>query len=511
MITNLWLLNLFLAANTLMLLATLTYAWIYYDLFHKEGIRNSLWVANGALLMAVSWLLNVLSINLSNELLPLLRFSFLTLGLLLLLIGHWKERIPGLPKLNIKPNVAHSIVPLTLVLLAPSNLVLAGLICVRLYKKITAGKSKQFTRLFGAWVLLLGYFLFAAMSGVAHSGSLWLQDLTRDFTTLWILAHALLLFAALTLLNWIGSFLSFRVVAKLFVSIWQQLIVYAIVLACAYSIFTIHTAKKQMFTLLGHNIELINFNLGQISTNNLDLLGYLASDPSIQTGLTENPAGLLESKSSDFLRTNSTLDQIIFVNADRQILYDSLDERNIGLTVKSMDSFDGFVIADDLPAVGKLEYHVIVPVVRDQQTIGALIAIKQIDDSFLDLLKSQTGQEVLVYVNGSRAASTIVANDQLSRLENLPLLTTNIDTTSANDNVNFAETRILDTPYLIYQLLLNTDSGPAEIILATKQSILLASSKQALMYTFLLAVLLSLLTLLPSYRLARTVEASARA
>lgn len=511
MITNLWLLNLFLAANTLMLLASLAYAWIYYDLFHKEGTRNSLWVANGALLLAVSWLLNLFSVNFSAELLSLLRFSFLTLSLLLLLIGSWKERIPGLPKLNIKPNTHHTFIPLALVLLAPSSLVLAGLICVRLYRKISVGKSKQFTRLFWAWLLLLGYFLFAAMSGVASSGSMWLQDVTRDFTALWILAHVLLLLAALTLLSWIGSFLSFRVVAKLFVSIWQQLIICAIILACAYSVFTIHTAKKQMLTLLGHNIELINFNLAQISTSNQDLLGYLASDPTIQTGLLENPQGLLESKSIDLLRTNNTLDQIVFVNAESQILYDSLDERNIGLVVDSIDSFDGFVVAADLPATGKLEYRVVVPVVRDQQSVGAIIAIKQIDDSFLDLLKSQTGQEVLVYVDGSRAASTIVATDQLSRLENLPLLTTNIDTTSANDNVSFAETRILDTPYLISRLQLTTDAGPAELMLATKQSILLASSQQALMYTFLLAVLLSLLALLPSYKLARTLERSTRA
>jgi len=97
-------------------------------------------------------------------------------------------------------------------------------------------------------------------------------------------------------------------------------------------------------------------------------------------------------------------------------------------------------------------------------------------------------------------------------VENLPFQKSTVNytqvTTQPVDNIEFAKINILTTSYYAAIQSLKTNQGDisADIVIATPQSLLIAATEKALINTFLVAMVISVLATIPSFYLAKSLK-----
>lgn len=512
MLNYLWLIDLSLTANSLLFLAMISAAWLYFDLLQKEKQRYALWSAGGFVLLAISFVFKALAAENLLEyalLIDILQLS----GLASIFIALGLEKIAGLPSMP-QTTTLNSILPLLFLSFAGIKLILVLLIISKLIKKVTYGLNKQFKSLLWFWLILCIYFVYDLIFTIGNFGVTQIQ-INTDFGTIgWLIAQIVCILAAVILFHWIYNFISFRVFARIFISVWQLITTAGILLAISYSVFTVRASEQNAYHLLEKNLKLFNFNIEQIKKYNYDLLQLVSNSTDFDLTADQGLADIYSENIKIIVANSSTLDQLIYTDGTAIVKYDSLNPQDINTSISSnpllkntlitKQSSAGFVIENDATSAGKLTYQVSLPIVNKKQELtGSLLAVKSIDDAYLDLIKQASGQEFIIYVNGQRTASTLLQKDQLSRLQNLPLLNTNPE-----QKISFTHSRILDTPYYLVSqgFKLSESDEQINLVLAIEEKILIETNRSALINTFILTILINLLATIPSYFLAKSLN-----
>ena len=534
MLTNLWLLNLFLIVHILLILALGSLSWLYLDLFFQAKTKINLAKALRSILLTIS-----LGLELTEAINGLTNSSnifisiFLLLGLVLWLISNTWEPIAPVPPIlpvstpdgiTLLPESSKklAISPLVLVL-APFSFVIVGMICIQFYRKITVGLSKHYRPFFGYWIALGLYLLIQNITQLSINRFSFIEILTEPYSIGWIISQLLLLAAAVLLFRWIFVFISFRITTKIFLYIWQLTITLSVILASIYSIFTINAAESQVFDLLSKNAHLLNYSINQIKTNNQDILAVLTADQKLKDVMAIKNGSAIQNMVESFLHNNSYIDQVIVTDKAGLLIYDSNkpQEQGASLTgnilikkamLESSNEAD-FVDETTNADLTIVNYQFSYPVYdNNKRLLGVVTTIKSFNNNFLDYLKQQTQQELVIYVNGKRSASTILEVDGISRVENLPFQKSTVNytqvTTQPVDNIEFAKINILTTSYYAAIQSLKTNQGDisADIVIATPQSLLIAATEKALINTFLVAMVISVLATIPSFYLAKSLK-----
>lgn len=532
MVTNLELINLYLAANILVALAFGGYAWLYFDLYSKENKKHAFQRALGGTILGVSFLLNlVLNVNDQNGLsVSVYTLGLQAIGLLLIVCGNTLEKVPGVPgseekkskkkKSSRKKNRAAFLGPISTLFLAPANFVLGIVAAVQTNHKIKYGKSNEFKGLLYFWIAFSCYLALQALSVIGTEHLVWLDILTRQYAVLWIASQAVLLASFALMIRWISKFISFRASAQVFFGVWQLAVILSVILASAYSLFMISSAETQLMDLLRKNAKLVDFNLEQIQTNNEDLLEAVAENDEVAEAISSQDGVALQSKVEAFIDTNDSLDRVVVVNQSAILVYDSDDPEVQGESLSgnqvikraiwNREAETGYIVERVGASADRLILQSSYPVMSDNgELVGVISTQKSLDDHYLDLLKDQTGQELIIFVNDKRSASTVLEGDELSRVENQPFAKKDLQyqEMEEKEGIAFAKVRILTVPYYASMLRFEDVDGEkiAEMVVGSPQEIVISSTQRALFNTFLLALGLCVLATIPSYYLSKTL------
>lgn len=529
MFTNLWLLNLYFLANILITLSFITYAWIYIDAFLAQRKTKDIIKSTGAILLALYFVINILTFNTGlNGVGLTVALSCFSLGLFMIFLGNMQEAVPDLPeKKAVKTslfNIFIYIIPFVAVALIIffntqffTGVIFSVLVAAQNFRKVIIGKSKEYRPLSLFWTLIT---IFSVIQLASMLGKYYFNAVdvyTREYSPVWIINQLIVIVAAILMFRWIARFISFRIVARIFLYIWQIAIFLTVVIASTYSLLVINSAESQIQDLLTKNANLILFNLGQIQSNNRDILTLVAQNKDLITGITSKDAAKVQDQIEGFIKNNSYIDKVQVLTETASLIYDSenptIDEASLAdstiikKTIEDKKPYSAFTVEDSGIDSKNINYQFTFPITKDDGTlIGVIITTKRMNNNYLDYLKQQAQQELIVYVNDKRAASTILDSDGQSRLQNLPLV---LDSELSKDTaIPFQKGRILSTPY--YFAFINLEDVNAnsvgKLVIATKQSVLANVAQGSMFNLFALSLILTLVTTGPSYILAKNLS-----
>ena len=399
---------------------------------------------------------------------------------------------------------------------------LAILITYQNLKKVRDGLSNEFLSLAWFWRLLTLFVAYQTLYVLGKSYFTFIDEFTREYSTLWVLGNVLLIICGFLIFQWIAFFISFRITTRIFIYIWRTSILLTIFIASAFSAILITSSESQISDLLTKNASLIQFGFDNVRQSNTSMLNLLASQSNIRTSLVANDLTEIEKTIDSYAVAASNTDKIQLVSASGALIFDSEDP-----TLEGVDMRDNDIIAStiyfrkEVAAFTKeqlqanhweLTYQFSYPILDDSgNLLGILTSYKRIDDNYLDLIKKQTGQELVIYVNQKKTATTILQSDNISRVENVPLVTDGL--ISKNDTISFYRSRLLTTPYYLAIVDISDGVGNkfANVVIGTKQSEIIQTAENSIFSIFVLSLGLTLVATIPSYYLARNLKKSIRA
>lgn len=509
-----WMQSIYLIANILILLAFASYSWLYIDMFLKTRKRCHFYISVGGVLLTFSFLVQLLAALANQTVMPDISYHAIrkllqTGGLVITLLGVFKEEIP------LKPKVKRSsgILLLTGSLI---NCILALAISGRIFYKCREGESKQFRLSFVFWIILSGYFLIDTLASLGQYYPL-LEIRTQPYSVIWVLSQLTLIFGSFVLFSWMGQFISFRVIPQLFLSVWRWVILVSLVSATILSIYMVKLTEDQIVSILEKNVSLIDFNLTQIQDNNKNILSVIAQDQELQNQVNGNNLDKIYSKFEGFTSGNITLDRVYLADSRGVLIFDTEDPTmqgesmtdNLILKKAILDEtqFSGYFAKDMLASGDRLVYQISQPIFDENGDLQMVAsAQKYIDDQYANLLKGETGQEVIIYVNGMRSASTLLGNDSVARYERMPQEFQGLNFEEFGSS--YGQIEILkDKYYVSVKPIHNFESERVGYILVgTRQDLLVKSTRQALFRAFGLAFAISVAMTVPSYYLALRLD-----
>ncbi len=514
MFTNLWLTNLYLAAHVLIILGLGAYCWLYLDLFKSEKQKHALYKALAAGFLSLAFVLNLVLAVATTQSLLVQSGTVIALqlvGLVFFTAGNFVEKVPGLPKKKLSFALIFMLIGGFL------NFVLGLVNVSRVIYKIKYGWSKEFKPFLIFWVFLSGYLFvqFLALLGNKH---MWFELATAEFGFLWILSQMLIIASAVFIFRLINHFMSFRVFGKIFLYVWQFIVVGSVVLASFFSVFAISASEGQIFELLDKNANLVNLNLKQIEENNEDVLEIISDDQAFQRAVKEKDTVEIERIVGTFLQSNNYLDQVVVVDNEGILMFDSSrptvygESMSSNYVIKSAliknEQQESFLTEEEISEISELIYQFAMPISASQKQVGAVSTIKKLNDVYLDDLKAHTNQELIAYVQGKRSASTLLEKDQVSRVQNATLSLSDIDQVYEKAGLTFTKANILSVPYYVVEINLTNYKNEqiAKLLVLTEQSSLMMATKQTLFNTFLVSLVLNLIAIVPSYLIARSIK-----
>lgn len=534
MINNLFFLNLFLAVQTITALGMAAYSWLYFDSYSFHHRREHLLRGLGGAIISIGFLSNLV-----NNISSFLPMALLSIGLTSILVGNFIDPIPGEPhkeehkkekskgkkpttkKEKLKVTKTLNGIFLTTLNVAPYfNLIAGLLILVQTFKKITDGKSKEFISLLVFWGTFCFYLSYTALQSYSVDHITYLNILTENYSLLWIVAQISLLIGIFFLFQWVSYFMSFRIIPTLFLKIWLLIILSGIILASGFSVFMIRSSETQIFSLLNNNSQLVRGYMKQIEENNTDILEILSDSRTLIQAVSDKDTTSIQNESEHFLLNNSYLDQVIIVDNFGISIYDSDEPETQGVSmssnllikkaIKEKKPQKAYRVEEKLASANQLTYQISFPLMQNGELLGVISTVKRVDDNFLDLIQKNTNQEIVVFVDGMRSASTIRESDNLSRAEKLPTALENFKLNP--DKSTYGTVTLITTPYYTSLISLPGYNNKivGQMLLGTKQSILISANEKTLYNTFTMTLFLVLLATIPSYWVAKKIERNSR-
>lgn len=444
MFQELWLTNIYLLAFSIATIGFSAYSWIYLSSYFVRKDYHLLLKGLGSAIIVSGFVVDIIKSYLQKDITatPGLYISLITVGILLLAIGVYMEPIPGKPKITPKavvpaPKVTKkrkTTTKRTLSLIFPvlPGLIGMAVIIYHTYRKINYGLSKEFTPLLVGWIT---FFTFLVLEYIniyfLPLKLMWLEN-PDGFALYDMLKYILLFITAVAIFVWLNRFISFKPVPRMFFSLWQLLIIGSLLLNSVFAVLTIRSTEEQIYGLLEKNASLVTFTLDQIRKNNSDLLTVLSQNSDFVTALKNKNEGAIQNIVDKTLVNNLNLDKMIVTDSQAILIFDSQSPTSVGSSISSNQVIKKAIL-DAAPAYGyvpqetqtggyTLAFYYAYPIfVNEKDFVGVVTSVKNIDDTYLDILKNQTGQELVLYVRDLRAATTLVDSDSISRYENISL------------------------------------------------------------------------------------------
>lgn len=521
MLQNFLLTNLFLVANSLVTVAFILFTFLYLDLYFKTKKRYALYVGLGGAFLALAFAGNlffeVVEIGFYREYVVLvLQF----LGLLSIAAGYSYEIVPTLPgeKGSRKKKLASVVaLPLFSSFLYFVNFLLVAFITSKNVHKVHYGKSKEFKPLLNFWWVMTFVFFLSFVTFLSKDRFPVLELAFSRYSLFWIATQVLLLSAFVLMYKWIRLFLSFRNFTKVLFDIWSFSIVLCILITSLFLTINIASYEKEVTNVLKSNGRMVDFSIKRIEGSMADVVETVVSSPDVLSSFKLKESSALQDQLHIISSQSTTLDQLMLIDPDGEIVYSSEDLSAVGsivgdnplvnLVITSKESKNEYFVQKEGTISQRLVYQIVLPVFDDREFLGVAVGKKNLGYDFLSGLNSSTGQEVLLlgsdnsvlsYVfNESEGFDSIVYHDTLQ-----------FDTVRELDDDGSVFMVINNQPYLgsITNVEDRNDNTVANLVVLNSYDIVASTAQSSMYLTSFYALVLSLLAFIPSYILARKID-----
>lgn len=451
------------------------------------------------------------------------------IGVGLVMAGFYFEAmpvVPGEPSPSSngdkkKKPVNLALAPLLIVKSAFFKLPLIGwlLTLIRIWQLAIAGRVKDLRGLRTAILFFLLARLISLAELLRESSNVQIFNLTKEYSYLWMLENLLLLVAAILLIKWVFYYISLRPMPQLFITFVAAALIIFVVSTVAFtgSLFTL--SQKNSLESLKKSAAVFEFSLRELEAQT-NLAAYsLSQRDKVVRGALSNSVEETKIGLGDPVK-ELNIGGAAVTNRGGEVLAVS------GLNVKTGDS----LVADSTVAaalkgesaqsfvVNKLfDVDVIVvraafPIVENAKVVGVTVTDYPIDQAFVERVKEVTDLDVSINSGSVHAATTfkdkndrIITGTEITNDEVLKLI-------NSGDNLWgwSGSEKLVDRPYLVaYRSLADyNNKNIGSLLVGQSKYEIVNQMDYAVKLTFLVAIALMIISLLPMYFISRSISKS---
>jgi len=526
--------NIHFVLSLLMALAAFAVFWLIFDAWQTRRELKELLKWSGFLLLALGFLLYAAVINQSSfgklawnshltfisELLRIVGYIAIAIGLLIDPLQP-KPKTKGIEEIMssepVKPDQPRGLAAgfgfgtLAWQLLLPlGSLGVAGLY----WRRATTGLERHLRPVTIAFLWLSGFEIFSlAANAWQNTTNPTLYPFVSAFGYFWIVAQVCLLISAIVLVKWVWVYLVKRLQGQLFIIFTAATAIIFSVATISFSFLLMNSVQQSSLTNLTTASQVLNQALISKGAQTLADADILSESPAIASAVVSSDHNGLSSLTANYL-VDKGLSSFVITSSDGEVLLEGQNPDKWGQSISSDPLFQraalGYSAQSKVTQPGVLAPGVVIEAATPIRAasgdiIGVVITDQAIDSTFLDGIKHATNLDSAVYAGDVVSATTFVAPDGSSRSIGVSQPSTAVQQLVLGGGQTFkGSLSILNRSYLVvYAPLKDVNNNVIGMLLtAQPQQTLLKTIAHSIELTFLAAIGLLLIMIIPAYLLA---------
>src|SRR5260221_1189153 len=502
--------------------------WLFFDGWTTERQKKNMWKFIGFLLLSLSFVTastEVQQTSLSSQFALSSLFATLTTlfrvsGYVCLILGLLMDPLQEKPVYAKGPLIgAPAVIGFgqgILNFLFFDFFLLAGTVGFLFYRRATTGLERHLRLVAIAFfVIAISEFLcighlFRGSTNVGIHGFVGL------FGPLWIVEQLVLLAGTVLLAKWVFTYLVKRIQTQLFMIFTVVIISIFLITTMAFTMLLLQNLRNDALTHLQTDVNVLNFALESKKAETLSDAQLLAQNPSVEQAVGNKDRITLKSIVSSVLLTKKQ-GSVVIATATGEVIARGEDPDRLGDSVSSDPLFVRALLGGDVSSAviknGVLAPSVSIvsstPIRSNNQIVGVVIVGSPIDNAFVDGVKNATSLDTSDYAGNIRAATTFLTQYGNSRLIGLKEENPQVQTTVLDTGASYTGgISLLNIPYFAAFLpLKDMKNTPVGILfVGSLQPSVLQAAGRGIQLTFIVTVLLLVLSIVPAYLVSRSIS-----
>jgi len=508
--------NFHFAVNIFAALAFFSIFWLYFDAWlerktFKEGLKIL-----GFLFLSLSFLTHAILVEsptltvslLGTGLSEIVAMILRNIGYLLLIVGLISDPLIPKPKHGaiIITNLAFPYLTTPVLAVAAAWLYL---------RRATIGLETHTRSVTLAFFITALHELTAVPSLFINNPSVDIFRLVSPFGPIWIASHLILFAGSLVLIKWAFFYLLKRINTQLFIIFTTTTLSIFLLTTVSFTFLLLKNISDETLTRLSTDVSVLSYALDAKKSESLSSAFILAQNTAIIDAISTPNRQVLATSSEELLLSRN-LNSVIILNETGQVLARGEERDRIGDSMSGDSLVKRALIGESVSSLSLKEGAIAptvfvisaVPIKSQDKVIGVIEVAMSLDNNFLDGIKKVTGLEVGVYGGEVLSATTISDLRGVTR----PIGIKNTNKTISNNVLTKGEDfsgqiSLLNTSYFaVFHPLKDADNSVVGMLLAGRPATsIFAAAGKSIELTFLVTVLLIVLSVLPSYTIARYI------
>ena len=343
-----------------------------------------------------------------------------------------------------------------------------------------------------------------------------IREFTLDYSLVWRFGLVFLFIGFFFLANWAWTFVRVRPFLRTYVVFLTIAIIVASLGSLVFTTLIFRIVERNNLQLMTNGVKTEDLVLQDRANTALLVARTIGNDQAVLQAFGQHQQDTLREKITQYLN-NSNADAIRVYDENSVITLNPSDERDEGRAI-SGDRYLNFVLTerkqlktfDIRPGVLASEVlgRALYPIMNNQQVVTGVIEVDYtFDTAFVDFSKEKTGLDVTIYANKKRSASTILTLDNVSRWTGLE------ETDQAVVSTVIGKGQLLSIAlgslgrpyYSAFAPIRNVNGDIVGMVsVGTPTATLFEETRQQLITTFLIVMLISLLVALVGYLAIRS-------
>lgn len=521
--------NVHFAINLFAALVFFATTWLYFDAWLDRKTAKEALKISGFFLITISFLIHataVESVILQSSLLGgewnrLAVAATLITGFILLITGLIVEPLQAHPHLKKKQSVEAGlilpVVTLSALRFLPVVFPILATITAFLYiRRATIGLEDHVKPVAVTFYVLALYELLALAESLQGTTNVDLYNLVAPFAPLWIIQHLVLVVAVLILGHWVYFYLLKRLQSQLFMIFAVVILVVFLLTTITFTALLLKNLQDETLKRLETDVKVLSYAVESKKGENISDAGILAQDTQIIDAvdvkdikskklLRDNAQSFLLNKKESILVIVSDTGVVLARGEDTERVGDSISDDPLIKRVLLGESASSVVTKDGVLGP-EVSLRSATPIKKEGKIIGAVMVGTTIDNAFVDGIKEATGLEAAVYGDNILSATTLVAADGKSRYIGVREEGESVKGKVLSKGESYTgPVNLLNTPYFAaYLPLKDVDTNPVGMLFVGKPQVgVLQAAGRSIELTFLVAVILLVLSVFPAYFIAK--------
>ena len=389
-------------------------------------------------------------------------------------------------------------------------------VAVLYWRRATKGLERHLRAVALVFLLLALYELCELSFQLRGTLNPSLFNLVKAFGPLWLAAEVLLLAAAAVMGRWVWKYLVERFVSQLYIVFTAITLAIFAVITVSFTFLLLSNLQNSALNNMQTASKVLNYALQSKEAATLADAQSVAANPQVITAIQNSDHQTLKSIESNFLSSKHVASMII-TTSSAQVLLRAEDPSHWGDSISSDTLVRRALIGDSVSTIATAQ-GVLAPVVTIRSSVpvetashaivGSVTVAADLNNAFVDGLKSATGLDTSIYSGKTLSATTFLSPDGVTRWTDVTEDNTAVTNRVLHQGRTFkGTTSILNQQFLgVFTPLTDINNSVVGMLfIGQSQAAVLQTIGHSIELTFIIAAVLLVLTILPAYYLAKYI------